>query len=52
MPATDRGLKALDRVKKAVEVFSSMLEAARSANRVPFDALVAATEVSSQATTL
>ena len=32
VPATDRGLKAQDRVKKAIEDFSSMLEAVRSAN--------------------
>lgn len=44
VPATDRGLKAQDRVKKAIEDFSSMLEAVRSANPVPFDALAAATE--------
>lgn len=44
MPATERGLKAQDRVKKALEDFSAMLEAARSANPVPFDALAAATE--------
>ncbi|WP_110205889.1 AIPR family protein [Nocardioides daejeonensis] len=43
-PATDRGLKAQDRVKKAIEDFSSMLEAVRSANPVPFDALAAATQ--------
>jgi hypothetical protein len=46
MPATDRGLKAQDRVKKALEDFSSMLEAARSANPVPFDTLAEATESS------
>lgn len=44
VPATDRGLKAQDRVKKAIEDFSSMLEAVRSANPVPFDALAATTE--------
>ncbi len=44
MPETDRGLKAQDRVKKALEDFSAMLEAARSANPVPFDTLAAATE--------
>lgn len=44
VPATDRGLKAQDRVKTAIEDFSSMLEAVRSANPVPFDALAAATE--------
>jgi len=43
MPATDRGLKAQDRVKKAIEDFSSMLEAVRSANPGPFDALAAST---------
>lgn len=46
MPATDRGLKAQDRVKKALEDFSAMLEAARSANPVPFDELAAASEES------
>jgi hypothetical protein len=44
MPAADRGLKSQDRVKKALEDFSAMLEAARSANPAPFDALAAATE--------
>ena len=43
-PATDRGLKAQDRVKRAIEDFSSMLEAVRSLNPVPFDTLAAATE--------
>lgn len=47
MPATDRGLKAQDRVKKALEDFSSMLEAVRSANAAPFDALAEATESTS-----
>lgn len=44
LPATDRGLKAQERVKSAIEAFSSMLEAIRSANPVPFDNLAAATE--------
>lgn len=44
VPATDRGLKAQDRVKKAIEDFGSMLEATRSANPAPFDALAAATK--------
>lgn len=44
MPATDRGLKAQDRVKKAIDDFSSMLEAVRSANPVPFEELAEATE--------
>lgn len=44
LPATDRGLKAQDRVKKAVDDFSAMLEAVRSGNAVPFDELAAATE--------
>ena len=44
-PATDRGLKAQDRVKKAIEDFGSMLEATRSANPTPFDDLAAATEI-------
>jgi len=48
--ATDRGLKAQDRVKKAIEDFSSMLEATRSANPVPFDTLAEATESSHLAT--
>ncbi|WP_017935725.1 AIPR family protein [Nocardioides sp. Iso805N] len=47
MPATDRGLKAQDRVKKAIEDFSSMLEAVRSANPSPFDLLAASTETGS-----
>jgi hypothetical protein len=51
MPATDRGLKAQDRVKKALEDFSSMLEAVRSANEAPFDALAEATESPPAATT-
>lgn len=42
-PATDRGLKAQDRVKKALDDFSAMLEATRSANPAPFDALAQAT---------
>jgi len=42
--ATDRGLKAQDRVKKAVADFSAMLEAVRSGNAVPFDELADATE--------
>jgi len=44
LPATDRGLKAQDRVKKAIEDFSSMLEAIRSANPTPFDAIAIETE--------
>lgn len=44
MPATDRGLKAQDRVKRALGDFSAMLEAVRSANPDPFDSLAAATE--------
>ena len=51
MPATDRGLKAQDRVKKAVEDFSAMLEAIRSGNPVPFDKLAEATESTPPATT-
>jgi len=46
-PATDRGLKALDRVKKAQQDFSSMIEAVRSANPGPFEAVAIATEVAS-----
>jgi len=44
MPAADRGLKSQDRVKKALEDLCAMLEAARSANPVPFDVLAAANE--------
>lgn len=44
LSATDRGLKTPDRVKTALGDFSAMLEAARSANPVPFDVLAAATE--------
>jgi hypothetical protein len=43
-PATDRGLKARASVDKALEDFSSMLEATRSANPAPFDSLAAATD--------
>lgn len=39
LPATDRGLQSQDRVAKAIEDFSSMVEATRSANPVPFDAI-------------
>lgn len=38
-PATDQGLKAQERVSKAIEGFSAMIEATRSANPTPFDAL-------------
>lgn len=38
-PATDLGLKSQDRVAKAIEDFSSMVEATRSANPAPFDAI-------------
>lgn len=38
-PATDLGLKAQDRVTKALEDFGAMIEAVRSANPVPLDAL-------------
>jgi hypothetical protein len=41
-PATDLGLKAQDRVNKAVGDFSAMIEAVRSANPAPFDALATA----------
>lgn len=47
LPATDRGLKAQERVKIAIETFSSMLEAIRSANPVPFNKLAEATESAS-----
>jgi hypothetical protein len=47
VPATDRGLKAQDRVKKAVDDFSAMLEAVRSGNPSPFDELGHATEAAS-----
>lgn len=46
MSATDSGLKAQDRVKKALGDFSAMLEAARSANPVPFETLAVTTEES------
>jgi hypothetical protein len=37
--ATDQGLKAQDRVSKAIGDFGAMIEATRSANPAPFDAL-------------
>ena len=43
-PATDQGLKALERVTRAIGDFSAMVEATRSANPLPFDALAAAIE--------
>lgn len=43
--ATDQGLKSQERVRKAIEDFSSMIEAVRSANPHPFDDLAGATEV-------
>ncbi|WP_313716493.1 hypothetical protein [Arsenicicoccus bolidensis] len=43
-PATDRGLRAQERVKKAIRDFGSMLEATRSANPTPFDDLAADTQ--------
>lgn len=46
-PATDLGLKAQERVNKALGDFSAMIEAVRSANPVPFDSLASATSVSS-----
>lgn len=45
-PATDRGLKAQDRVNRAIGEFSAMLEATRSANPAPFDNLAAETQIS------
>jgi len=42
---TDRGLTAQERVKKVIEDFGSMLEAVRSANPIPFDAIAEATEM-------
>lgn len=48
-PASDRGLKSQERVKKALGDFSSILEVGRSANLAPFDALAAATEEASPA---
>ena len=48
-PATDRGLKSQDRVKKALQDFASMIEAIRSANPAPFDALSSATYKEAQA---
>lgn len=47
MPAADQGLKAQDRVKTAIENFGAMLEAVRSANPGPFDALAEATDTGS-----
>jgi hypothetical protein len=44
MPATVRGLKARERVKNAIEAFSSMLEPIQSANPVPCDKLAGATQ--------
>ncbi|TFD28964.1 AIPR family protein [Cryobacterium cryoconiti] len=41
-PATDLGLKSQERVAKAIEDFSSMVEATRSANPGPFDTIGAA----------
>lgn len=41
-PATDLGLKSQDRVTKAINDFSSMVEAVRSGNPAPFDALAVA----------
>lgn len=38
-PATDQGLKAKERVDKAIGDFSAMVEATRSANPAPFEAL-------------
>ncbi|MBG6217010.1 hypothetical protein IWX75_001464 [Arthrobacter sp. CAN_A6] len=38
-PATDMGLKSQDRVAKAIDDFSSMVEATRSANPGPFDSI-------------
>lgn len=51
LPATDRGLKTPDRVKKALDDFSAMLEAGRSANPSPFDALAAGTEEAPRSST-
>lgn len=44
-PATDQGLKAQERVTKAVADFSAMIEATRSANPAPFESLAQATNV-------
>lgn len=43
-PGTDLGLKTQEKVKKALQDFSSMMEAVRSANPDPFDKLATATE--------
>jgi hypothetical protein len=43
-PATDQGLKSQDRVDRAIGDFSAMIEATRSANPVPFDAISVAVE--------
>lgn len=42
-PAADQGLKSQDKVAKALEDFAAMVEATRSANPAPFDALAAGT---------
>ena len=46
-PATDQGLKAQERVAKAMNDFGAMIEAVRSANPAPFDALADATRPTS-----
>lgn len=40
-PATDQGLKSQERVSRAIEDFSAMVEATRAANSAPFDAFAA-----------
>ncbi|WP_166409078.1 AIPR family protein [Labedella phragmitis] len=42
-PATDQGLKSQDKVARALEDFAAMVEATRSANPVPFDAIASST---------
>ncbi|MEI3844733.1 MULTISPECIES: AIPR family protein [unclassified Microbacterium] len=42
-PATDQGLKSQEKVAKALDDFAAMVEATRSANPEPFDALAAET---------
>lgn len=43
VPATDQGLKSSERVARAVEGFSSMVEATRAANPAPFDSMAKST---------
>lgn len=45
MPATNQGLKAQERVLRAIADFSEMIEATRSANPAPFEAVAKATAI-------